>query len=271
MTGQNKLGVLGIALALTLLLIGAGSTSRSTQAQEQGGLAPTAGAPYWPVGLYWQYSVEPSPKWAPLITTQSVEYLVIGQISRSDYCHAEACFVVFVLEHFADGGLIPSIVRVHQGVVWGGPISVHFPLSVGQTVSRTFHDPFTGAETVFTAEVVRLETVELPWGSVEAFYIRYFQDGQLITELWYSPMVQNVVKWVTEQERASLERMWQFPEDVAIDWMFQQIREAAHYYRGAAIGTLTKLIDLGIAADQAQALLNELLSPSWGGIRLELG
>lgn len=241
------------------------------------GAAQSAASPLWNVGDYWQYAYTPSTNVTTMVEaiTHSISYLMVGSTSLN---HQEYNVLFTTFETVQ--GPLPQLYLNPKNVLSDGGIvpviEVGFPLEVGQMWTR--QAAIGGRTLTLSAHVVALETVSVGAGTFQAYYLQYKEDGHLFAELWYSPVVESFIKRCNMLAPASadfsrsdflgirigafsLQQVWRFPEDVALQNMFGTLEQAAAGGRvDVVLPILEQLIKYDIAAVQATALEEELLS-----------
>jgi len=238
-------------------------------------VAHSTGAPVWAVGNYWQYAYTPSVEFATTLEriTQSISYLVVGSIGLNN----EESVLFTTIE--TPQGPIPQLYTTSGNEVWDGDLTpaveVGFPLEVGQTWARQV--VLDDRTLTLSASVLALEMVNVNAGTFQAYRIQYKEDDQSFAELWYSPFVGSFVKRINILAPSSaifggvdfpgiqvgtwnLEQAWRFPQDVAIDQMFETLeRSAQSGHVDLTLTVLQWLLRNDIATTQARALQSELL------------
>lgn len=224
---------------------------------------------------YWRYAYQPPqvPQTEAELFIRSIEYLVVGQ----EQIGGKTYHVLFTTYQTTQGP-VPSLSLTPENSVWDGGLSptieVAFPLEVGQ--ARTKVIEIEGETITVAARVLALESVTVPAGTFEAFHIQYRENGEIFADLWYSLMIQSFVKRTSVASQMAqrfrkqgivagtlvLEEVQEFPPQTALNMMFQTLREIAQDRPDLVLPIVQKLIDLGIAPEEAQALGDELLSPS---------
>lgn len=223
-----------------------------------------AEAPVWNIGLYWSYSYQPPE--VPItpydFITYSVEYLVLGLAPGE-----KPYYILFNFCNTAQGPIpsLPGYVTVESHHFFMpefdlrlfSPIAFDFPLEVGK---QWIAKPGYNAEPII-AKVVALERINTDSGAFDAFHIRYWQNGMIVSDLWYAPAVKSLVKQISPKGGLTLKETWQFSAEATFHTMFQILEEVAKSRPDLALGVLSRLIELGIAQEQASAMIDALLNP----------
>ncbi len=212
------------------------------------------GAPKWATGFYWQHTQ------SSYEGTRQVESWVVST-------HREAAkeqAVLFSAYWESERELIPGLSLIPYGIVpTPAPhqsLALEFPLEVGKEARRKVQAPPPETGTVtFLARVVEHGSIGLSWGRVEALRIQLLREGEPWGEFWYSPLAQTYVFWKDPRGTIALERVWQFPETISLDLMFQRLEQGAARDRVATIRVLKQLVQLNIARQRAQEMLDRLL------------
>lgn len=240
------------------------------------GAAQSAGPPLWSVGDYWQYAYAPPAQVTTALeaTTHAVSYLMVGSAN----VYGRGYNVLFTALETVQGPL-PQLQLAPQNALWDGGIvpivEVGFPLEPLQVWTR---QAVIGDHTLtLSAQVLGVETVNVPAGAFAAYHIQYKEDGHWFAELWYSPLARSFVRRCNILAPAfrdfarsdlptvragtfALQQAWRFPPEAALEQMFAALRQSAQSGRAdLVLPVLQQLIEYGIATAQASALKEALL------------